>query len=86
MAICRLLIFFFKINFFEKLFQEHLRVSNSLDTDQARHLVGPDLGPNCLQRILTDDTSRQRVKISVRRKSLKYELKETCKTRLISPH
>ena len=27
-----------------------IRVSNSLDPDQARHFVGPDLGPNCLQR------------------------------------
>ena len=25
-------------------------MSNSLDPDQARHLVGPDLGQNCLQR------------------------------------
>ena len=25
-----------------------IRVSNSLDPDQARHFVGPDLGPNCL--------------------------------------
>ena len=23
--------------------------SKSLDPDQARHFVGPDLGPNCLQ-------------------------------------
>ena len=27
-----------------------IRVSNSLDSDQARLFVGPDLGPNCLQR------------------------------------
>ena len=27
-----------------------IRVSNVLDPDQARHFVGPDLGPNCLQR------------------------------------
>ena len=25
-------------------------------------LAGPDLGPNCLQRLSVDDTSRQRVK------------------------
>ena len=25
-------------------------MSNSLDPDQARHNVGPDLGPICLQR------------------------------------
>ena len=28
-----------------------IQVSNSLDPDQARHFVGPDLGPNCLQRL-----------------------------------
>ena len=27
-----------------------VRVSNSLDPDQARHFVRPDLGPDCLQR------------------------------------
>ena len=31
-------------------------MSNSLDADQARHSVGPDLGPNCLQRLSADDT------------------------------
>ena len=42
MLFCRLLIFF-KINFFEKFFQEyHLSV---------KHFVGPDLGQICLQRI-----------------------------------
>ena len=29
-----------------------IRVSNSLDPDQARWNVGPDLGPNCLQTTL----------------------------------
>ena len=41
-----------------------MMVSNSLDLDQAQHSVGPDLGPNCLQRLSADDkvaTSRQRV-------------------------
>ena len=33
-------------------------MSNSLDPDQARHFVGPDLGPNCLQRLSADNTSR----------------------------
>ena len=37
-------------------------MANSLDPDQARHFVGPDLDPNCLQRLSADDTSRQRVK------------------------
>ena len=34
---------------------------NSLDPDQARHFVWPDLGPNCLQRLSADERSRQRV-------------------------
>ena len=40
-------------------------MSNNLDPDQdrqAQQFVGPDLGPNCLPRLSTDDTSRQRVK------------------------
>ena len=45
-AFFHLLIFFFKINFFENFF--HNTVSNSLDPDQTLHFVGPDLGPNCL--------------------------------------
>ena len=35
---------------------------NSLDPDQARLFVWPDLGPNCSQRFKADDTSRQRAK------------------------
>ena len=31
------------------------RVSNSLDPDQARHFVVPDLDPNCLQMLSVDD-------------------------------
>ena len=34
-----------------------IRVSNSLDPDQARQNVRPDLGPNCLQRLSVDDKS-----------------------------
>ena len=30
-------------------------MSNSLDPDQARHFVRPDLGPNCLQRLSADN-------------------------------
>ena len=33
-------------------------MSNSLNPDQARHFVGPDLGPNCLHRLSEDDTQR----------------------------
>ena len=35
-------------------------MSNSLDPDQARRIVWPDLGPNCLPRLSADDTGRQR--------------------------
>ena len=40
-------------------------VSNSLDPDQAQHLFGPDLDPDCLQRLSVDDRRRQRVKVSM---------------------
>ena len=36
------------------------RVSNSLDPDQDQHFVGPDLGPNCLQRLSADDKSHRK--------------------------
>ena len=39
-------------------------MSNSLDPDQARHFVGPDLGQYCSQRLSADGTSRQRAKAS----------------------
>ena len=35
-------------------------MSNILDPDQARHFVGPDVGPNCLLRLSADNTSKQR--------------------------
>ena len=38
-----------------------IRLSNSLDPDQAGHFVGPDLGLNCLQRLSADDRSRQSI-------------------------
>ena len=33
-------------------------MSNSLDPDQDRHSVGPDLDPKCLQRLSAEDKSR----------------------------
>ena len=55
---------FFKINFknFEKNHSVTLSVSNSLDPDQARQFVGPDLGSNCLLSLSADDSSRLGVK------------------------
>ena len=41
-----LLDFFPKISFRNTI----IRVSTSLDPDQARQFVGPDLVPNCLQQ------------------------------------
>ena len=32
-----------------------MRVHKSLDPDQARHFVGPDLDSNCLSRISAGD-------------------------------
>ena len=47
---------FFKTNFFlTNSFWNIIKVSNSLDPDQAQPFVGPDLGPNCLQRLSEDD-------------------------------
>ena len=41
---------FFKIDFSKNSFRNTIIVSKWLDPDQARLFVGPDLGPNCLQR------------------------------------
>ena len=42
--------------FQNKLFtQKKLRVPNSLDSDQAKRFVGPDLGQNCLQKLSAED-------------------------------
>ena len=38
-----------------------IRVPNSLDSDQSRHFVGPDVGQNWLQLLAADNISRQRV-------------------------
>ena len=43
-----------KFTFSKNYFRNTIRVSNSLDPDQN---VGPDLGPNCLQRLLVNDKS-----------------------------
>ena len=47
---------FSKLNFLKNSFRNTTRVSNSLDPDQARQNIGPDLGPKCLQRLSADDT------------------------------
>ena len=44
-SVCFLLLFFLKCSF-----GNIIRVPSSLDPDHAGRFVGPDLGPNCLQR------------------------------------
>ena len=53
--------FFSKSTFLKNSFRNAIRMSNSLDPDQARRFVRPDLGPICLKRLLADHTRRQRV-------------------------
>ena len=57
---------FFQDLFFRKILSEEiLSVSNNLDPYQAQHFIGPDLGPNFLQRLSADATSKHRVKVGV---------------------
>ena len=48
---------FFQNQLFQKIISGKLSVSNDLDPDEDRHSVGPDLVPNCLQRLSADDKS-----------------------------
>ena len=61
-AFLSLQMFFFSKSTFRKVISGILSVYNSLDSDQARRSVGPDLGPNCLQKRSSDDTRRHRLK------------------------
>ena len=54
---CCLLIFS-KPTVSKNSFRNTIKVSNSLDPDQARRFVLPDLDTNCLQKLLADDTRR----------------------------
>ena len=44
-----------KLTFSRNSYRKTIRVSNGLDPDQDQHYVGPDLGPNCLQRLSEDN-------------------------------
>ena len=49
--------FFLKNHFLKKnLSGIPLQYQSVLDLDQARRIVGPDLGPNCLHMLSADDT------------------------------
>ena len=52
---CFMLTFFFKTIFSKKSVKTTISVPNSLDLDQHQLSVGPDLDPNCLQRLSADD-------------------------------
>ena len=56
---------FLKIFFFCKNLSGTLSVSNSLDPDQDRHSVNPDLGTNCLQRLPAVTASKEQVNMAV---------------------
>ena len=43
--------------FFQESYQN---VSNSMYPNQTQYLIEPDLGLNCLQRLLADNTSRHK--------------------------
>ena len=49
--------FFSKLIFSKNNFKNAIGVSNSLEPDQDRQKVVPDLGPNCLQRLSADNKS-----------------------------
>ena len=57
--------FFSKLTFSKKNSSNTIRVPNGLDTDQDGSSVGPDLGPNYLQRLSAvdkkDAASKERV-------------------------
>ena len=61
MFFCRLLNLFKNPNFRKIISGIPSECQNSLDQDQARQNVWPDLGPNVLGRLSADHTGRQRV-------------------------
>ena len=58
----KLLFFFSKSTFSKNSFRNTIRVSSSLDPDQTRRFVGPDLVPNCLHKLLAVDTRSKELK------------------------
>ena len=50
--------FFSKLIFLKKKIKNTIRVSNSLDPDQAQENDGPYLGLNCSHRLSADHISR----------------------------
>ena len=71
-SLCMLILLWFddfsKLTFSKNCFKNTFRVSNYLDPVQDRHPVGPELGPNCLQRSLAED------KVAASKEELTYDL------------
>ena len=61
------MLFLLSVDLFQSqlylFFDNTIRVSNSLDPDQARHNVRSDLGPNCLQRLSPNDKVNNKLKL-----------------------
>ena len=56
--LCNFACFFCQLLIFSKILSGiPSGCQNSLDSDQARHFVEHDLGPNCLQRLSAEDKS-----------------------------
>ena len=62
MLFCCLLIFYL-IQHFQNYLSGITSECQSVWIQSARHVVGPDLGPNCLQTMSADDTRRQKVNV-----------------------
>ena len=76
--LCGCLLTIFKINLFKKKsLTGTIRVSNHFDLDQDQRSVGPDLGPNCLQRSSADVKSPLARKVNM---SKFLELILTCRS------
>ena len=56
---CHLLIFFSKLTVSENSFRKSIRVSNNSYPDHYLHSLSPDLGPNCMQWLSTDQASKE---------------------------
>ena len=61
MLFCSLLIFF-KINLFEKIFQEYHLSVEQIGSRSGPHFVRPDLGPICLQTTPVDKELRSKIR------------------------
>ena len=71
---------FFQNHLFKKFFQEYHQSVKQFGSRSGPTFVGPDLSPNCLQRLSAEDTCKQRVKVCV------FFGKVNCKERHLYPY